>query len=53
MTTSEKIAADIYRDAMQALDAAEELGGPDVPEYVALMRAIAEEALRRAESAEA
>lgn len=42
------VAADILRRVLAELDAAEGQGGPEGPEYGALMRAVADEALRRA-----
>lgn len=41
-------AAGIFDEVLAAMQNAEELGGPDAPDYCALMDAIAAEATRRA-----
>lgn len=44
----EPIAARIYAAVFEAMQPAEELGGPDYPDYIALMDAIQREATERA-----
>jgi hypothetical protein len=51
MNASKTIADHIKRCALRELQNADELGGPEFPEYVALMQEVAAECTKRAETA--
>jgi hypothetical protein len=48
LNSSEWVAENIFREVNEAMQNAEEMQGPDLPEYVTLMRAIARECEDRA-----
>ncbi len=50
-TLNERVAEEIYADVIEAMQSAEELGGPDGLVYVQLMQRISKEAITRAETA--
>jgi hypothetical protein len=51
VNASTLIADRIKAAALEALQAADEIGGPDAPEYVAMMESLAAECAKRAETA--
>ena len=52
-STTDKGTAQIYHNILNAMQEAEEMGGPEGEEYVRMMNAIAQEATKRARTAQA
>ena len=52
-TTTDKAAAQIWDNILHAMQDAEEMGGPEGEHYVKLMKAVAQEAMKRARTAQA
>lgn len=48
MSEPKTVADRIYEAFLDAIQDAEEMGGPEIPQYIALMQKISEEAERRA-----